>query len=298
MSDTQQAPQAVIDLSILEGISKEIAALDEQIAAASGSEAAVKNSVMTKIAADNAPQIDQLFTELLPQLASLDVTLLAGFVHRFPDVVAESFGPQIDELVDGKVKALTDNVKENVAPLKERRKDKLDNFKAFQTVLTQLGFDTSSIPEPKRSAGRTSSGGSGNLTPAKVGKNPEGVRYGMDGKDRPPSQNTFSSLAYYATMGCAGTEEAPARWGVEELRAYLSQNGVTEDATTWSVTLPNKTVVSARPLDEVKDKDIFDKVAALGTKDDEDEEEETPETPAAETPAAPTTVDDDGMPVQ
>lgn len=291
MSDTATAPVAAgsIDMSSLEAIAKEIATLNEQIAAVSGSENAVKNSILTKMVADNSPAIDNLFQSIVPQFRALgetNIVVLAGFLHRFESVMGEEFGPAIEELVDGKVKELTSDVKENVAPLKESRKAKLEAFRAFKLVLETLGYDTSSVPEPKLTGGRGSgSGSSAAKTPSKVGWNEEQARYVINDKVQPPSQNSLTSLNWYATLGCAGTETAPARWAIAEFKEFLSNAGVDVNTNSWGpVELPNGKKVSARPLDPEQDKDIYDKVAELeaakSTTNDDSEGETEDEAPA------------------
>lgn len=314
MTDTTQAPpQIVLDLNTLKALGAEIAVFDEQITAATGSEAQMKNSVLTRVATENDADVSRWLDSFVTELAKLETPVLAGFLHRFADVTNERFLGRIDELVNAELSKLKANVAGTVEPLKEQRKAKFNLFQAMRAILEQSGADVSSVPVPKRSAGggRSSGGGSGRSGSRATGWNTDELRFTMDGKNRPPSQNTFSSLAYYATMGCAGTEEAPDRWGAPELRTFLESKGAKiEKGATWEVELPNGTKVGARPLNENDDKDIYDLVRAKeeaeasddDNGDDDNGSENTPATPApapVTDPDAPTApVDDDGMPVQ
>lgn len=237
------AQEVKIDISQLEGIAGDIASLDAQISATSGSDAQVKKSISERLATENADKVEQVVTGLVKSLESLDPGVKAGVVNRVETVLKDQFGEEIDTFLTAEVEKVTAGSKDDVAKLREARKERLEAFKALKVILDSFGIDTSAVPEPKRSAGRRSGGGSS----PKTGKNKEGYRYSLDGKDRPNSQNTFSSLAYYSTMGCAGTEEKPDRWGVKQLKEHLAESGVNfgED-DTWEVELPNGHKIGAR----------------------------------------------------
>lgn len=284
MSDTATeaapAPAAAsvsLDVSMLEKMARDIALLDEQIAGISGSEAAVRKSVVTRIQTENADQVKELTSRLVEQLGRLkqNPVLLVAVIESLGDVLGEEFQGYIDEVVGAEVKKVLDGSKGQVEPLKEQRKAALEQFKAMRTVLEQYKVDVSSVPVPTRARGR--SGGSSGSTSQRTGMNPEQYRYHINGKPQPISQNTFSSTAFYATLGCvtsddpatqAKLDEKPEKWGTQELRDFVAAQGVKvgkpgEGDDTWEVTLPNKTVVSARRLDKDLDKDIFDKVAEV-----------------------------------
>lgn len=300
------APQGAVTLdpSVLENMGKEIAALDEQISAASGSEAAIRNSVLNGYATESAQEVDSLIAQLLPQfgqIAEQKPAALIGLMTRLPEAMEEAFKPVVEQLVDNKVRELTSNSNTNVAPLREQRKAKVENFKAMRTVLDQFGIKTDHIPDPKRGGGRSAGSGSGSST-QKTGWNKDQYRYLIDGKPQSITQNTFSAWVFYATEGCVtadGIEDPelrakreeelkknPERWGVEQMREFLSQNGVKtgppgEGQDSWEVTLPNGKKVGARRLNENDDKDIFEKVAEVKAAKESKEtpsEEETPAT--------------------
>lgn len=299
------ATKVTLDLEFLADQGKRIASLDEQISVASGSETAIRNSVLAKMATDNTDVIDRLFQAMVSELSKFDANILAGVLHRFPDVMQDEFGPQVDELVNTQVEALTSNVQGNVAPLKEQRRVLVENFKATRAVLNQFGMDTSSVPDPKRGgSGRGAGSGTSSSAVQKTGKNKEGYRYYMNGVPRPKSQNTMSSLAYYATLGCVSindpqfanlTEDKkqarieqlkkhPERWSTERLKEVLAQDGIVwgppgDGTDEWKIKLPNDTEIGARRLDPEKDKDIYDAVAAAASEDntDDNDEDETPD---------------------
>lgn len=295
----------VVNLEFLRGMAAQIATLDEQISAASGSETAIKNSVLNKIATDNSAEVQRYIDMMIAEMAKLPVPVLAGFLHRLPEAAEEQFGPSVDELVDGQVKALTENVKDNIAPLKEQRKAKLETFRGVRAILNQIGTNTDSVPEPKRSAGRSAGSSTSASSATKTGKNKEGYRYAINGSDCSKSQNTLSSLAFYSTLGCvkaddedpvkraehqAKLDKAPERWGVAMLKEFIAAQGVSlgapgEGMDEWKVTLPNGKIVSARRFDEVKDKDIFDAVAEAEQAEQDDEADEgQPPAPVEPTP--------------
>lgn len=266
MADTKKKQEISVSLEQLEDIAKQITEIDTKISAASGSEAQMRKSIAQGLAAENSEQVDGIVGQVVTQFEKLEVPVLAGLIDRLEDALKEKFKPTIDSFVDERVKAQGQGSAEDVAALRETRKARVEGFRALKTILDTFGIDTESVPEPKRAAGRPSgSGGS------KSGKNKEGYQYTMDGKDRPPSQNSFSSLAFYSTNGCAGTEEKPERWGSSQLKTFLAENGVNFGTDeSWEVTLPNKTVIGAR------------KVAELVSGSDDKEEAASEETAPAE----------------
>lgn len=288
MTDTVNPPQVSLDLNALQSAGKEIAALDERISAASGSEAAIKTSVFNKLLADNSDTVASIVDTLLKEMNNLPDQILVALRHRLPDAMDEVFQERVDSIVDGQVEALTSSVKGNVEPLKEERKAKLEMFKAMRAILNQYGIDTASVPDPKRSGGRPAGSSNSASTPTRTGKNNEGYRYYMDGQPRPKSQNSFSSLAFYATMKCAGTEDAPARWSTKELKDFVAQKGVKwgppgDDHTDeWELTLPNGTKIGARRFDAVQDKDIFDAVAKAEAEENKSDDTSTPDDAVSE----------------
>lgn len=271
----KESSAVTLDIGNLEAAAKEIQEIDTKISAATGSEAAIKKATAERLATENADRVDSIVSQVVDQLRNVDVPTLVGLVDKLNDAVEDEFSTQIDEFLKAEVDKQTAGSKEDVSKLREDRKAKVEAFRALKTILETFGTDTSSVPEPKRSAGR---GGSG-AGAAKTGLNKERYRFKMDGNDRPNSQNTLSSMAYYATLGCAGTEEEPERWGTAQLRKFLEDNGVKYgEQDEWEVTLPNGTKIGARRM-------TADEVAELESKAKESENGEKTESEPAEASA-------------
>lgn len=249
---TKQAVQEIsLSVGALETLSKQIAEQDTQIAAATGSEAQIKRAFIDQVVAENADAVNTVLEKVLAQLSKLDTNILVGLTSRLEDSLKTEFAPKIDAYVAEQVKDTAKVSDEELAKLKEARKTLVEQDKAIRTILASVGLDTSSVPEPKRGGGRPA--GSGTGTP-KSGKNKENYQFTMDGKDRPASQNTFSSLSYYATIGipkALNVEGAKDddRWGAKQLKEFLVSNGVNFGADdTWEVELPNKRKIGARRM--------------------------------------------------
>lgn len=269
MAKTQQ--KVALDLSALENVAKEIIALDTQISAASGSEVAAKKALSQELATTHKDRVDQIVNAIIEQLNNLDLEIVIGVVDSLDDQVTETFKPAIDELLDERVAKTLAGSKEGLDKLKTSRKEKLESFKALRVVLEGFGFEVESVPEPKRATRGSGSGSSG----PKSAKNKEGYQYSMDGKNRPPSQNSFSSLAYYATEGVPAKlnpDDTTPRWGAAQLKSFLAEKGVKfgED-DTWEVSLPNDKVISARRF-TAEELAEFDKAEATAAAADESDE--------------------------
>jgi hypothetical protein len=292
MTDTMEAPAPTVTLSLesLQLIGKRVNQLDEQISAASGSEQAVRTSVLNSIATENADTVDSILQQFLTTFRSLPVEVRVGFTHRFEDAVTDDTGAEMDAYVDERIKVLSASAKQDTQPLKDARKTAVDEFRSMKTVLEMLKIDTSSIPEPKRAGGRTAGAARTGNSAAK-GFNKDRYRYSIDGKEQPPSQNTASATAFYSTKGCAGTAEKPEKWGTKTWREFIAAQGVTmgepgKGNDTWEVTLPNGVKVSARRLDENNpaDADIY---AAVSSSSDDGDDDSDDEAPASDSPVAP-----------
>lgn len=249
------AKSMTIDLDSLASLGKEIAEIDTRIGAASGSESAVRKRVAESFAVENAAEVEKIVDAIAAQLNKYELPVVIGVIDKLEDHLQDTFSGAADELIEERVKALTADSKEDVSGLREQRKQKNEMFKALRLLLEQqFGIDTKSVPDPKRGGGRPP-GSSTGATPKKDGYNKEWLRYSIDGKERPASQNSFSSVAYHATAGCP-TDDGTPRWGAKQLRTWLEEQGVkvgsAEDGgqDEWSVTLPNGKTLSARRLVE------------------------------------------------
>lgn len=285
MAKTSNPPQSqpstgiLISLDALVALGQEISILDTKIASASGSDTAAKKELVNQIIAENQERVETGTEQFITALQDVPTEVLVGLVAALEDRIKTEFGEKISAFVDERYANIADVSKEQVGALRETRKALATKFKALRGVLESFGQDTASVPDPKRSGGGRPPGSTTGSGSSKSGQNREGYRYSIDGKNRPASQNQFSSVAYYATEGCPN-DEGLKRWGADRLKAFLAENGVTlgEDPE-WSVTLPNGKVVAARRF---TDQDRAD----FGLDETDSESEEAPvETPIEETAA-------------
>jgi hypothetical protein len=267
MSDQAPAPETggTVGISVQMLLDRK-AALEKvgaSITAASGNDSAARKAIVDSIMDANSEQIDKAFTSLMTQLNGLNDDLLIGLLAKLEEAQKGDLKTKTDTVITERVKANAgDEV--NVDALKEQWKSELELFRALKIMLKSLGQPVDDIEEPRRAGGRAP--GSGSTT--KTGMNKEGYRYFMDGKGRPVSQNSFSSLAFYATNGLdeAGNKVADgvkSKMSSKGLRAVvdaaLKEKGEEFGKTdTWEVTLNNGTKIGARRLDkDVDSKDGF-----------------------------------------
>lgn len=256
-----------ISIDMLKEKQKVLSDIDSQINAATGNDAAARKAVIDGILATHAEAIDKTFQNLMNSLTQLPSDVFVGLLAKLEEASKGELKTKVDAVVDERVKANAGEAVD-VDKLKEQRKAELEVFRALKVMLKSLGTpqeELDTIEEPRRSGGgRTGSGG----TTAKTGMNKEGYRYFMDGKGRPTSQNSFSSLAFYATNGLdeAGNKVADgvkSKMSSKGLRAVvdaaLAEQGLKfGEAPQWEVTLNNGTKIGARKFDpEVDAKDGF-----------------------------------------
>lgn len=243
-----------ISLEMLETQANEIKEIDSKITAAGGNDAAARKAVIDEILTANKESVDSSFANLMESFKAAPPELLVGLMARLEEAMKADLKTMTDSVVDERVKA---NAGEqvNVDALKETRKAKIEAFRALRTILESLGVKTEAIEEPKRSGGGRPSG-SGGSSSQKTGRNKEQYRYTMDGKDRPVSQNSFSSLAYYATTGMAedgtkalkadGTVDSDSRMSAGALKTYIAANGVNFPTDEkWELELANGKKIGA-----------------------------------------------------
>lgn len=265
MTDTSTAPAAPQSISIsvdmLTSKVADIKTIDSQIAAASGSVEETRKAIVAQITGAVQDKVNALLPQMIAQMKALDPATLLGILDAFPAAASTELEPITSKLVDDSVtQATASNPEVDVNSLKEKRKAEVELFRAIKTMLGSLGVkEALAIEEPKRSGG----GRTGGVSSAKSGKNKENYQFTMDGKDRPPSQNTFSSLAYYVTVGLKMTGNDVAtlttegatkddRLSSEQFRAVLTNYGVNYgEADTWEISLPNNKKVGARRVTPV-----------------------------------------------
>lgn len=249
MSDTS----VKLDLSLdnLQANATKIADLDTRIAAATGNEASVKKALAEKLANDHAEQVNTFVEKVIAGVNKLPEEVVVGLTFRLSQSIETTFGAKVEQFLESQVKNTVAASEEQIEKIKAERKSLVEIDKALRLILDSYGMDVSTVPEPKKGGGRPA--GSTSAGAPKSGKNKEGYRYIMDGKERPNSQNTFSSLAYFSTKGVPkalnDTEKADARWGVKQLRDFLDSSGVKfGQDDTWEIKLPNGRSIGARRM--------------------------------------------------
>lgn len=249
----QATGEISLSVSALEDLAKEIKELDTKIASATGSPAQLKKAKIEQITVENADQVNNTLGKIVTSLEKLDTNVLIGLTTRLEEVLKTQFQPKIDSYVEESIKDTVQASSDEVDQFKTSRKALVERDKAIRTILISFGLkeQVDAVPEPSKGGGRPA--GSKTGSGAKTGKNKEMYQFTMDGKDRPPSQNTFSSLAYYSTTGVpkalGKTEKADERWGSKDLKEFIASKGVKfgED-DTWEVELPNGKKIGARRM--------------------------------------------------
>lgn len=265
--EAQGAPaqQVSVSAETLENYGKQIAELDAKIASASGSDAAGKKAWIENLIAQNQSEVDGYATSIIEQVSELDLPLLVGLVTRLEERLKADLAPKVETYVNEEYPKT--KTTEDAEALRNTRKELLVQFKALRAVLDSFGIANAHVPDPKsRGGGRPAGSGGGGGAGSKSGANKEGYRYFIDGNmetgagRRPRSQNSFSSVAFYATDNVpaklavsngASEEDAkklPKKWGAKELKDFVVKEtgGEFGSLDTWTVTLPNGKTVSAR----------------------------------------------------
>lgn len=241
--------------------SAKIAAIDTQLAAASGNEASVKKALVEKVALAHHEAVDSIVEKVIASLSKQPDEIIVGLTYRLSEALDTTFAPKVDAYITEQVKSTVSASQEQIEGLKAQRKELITIDQALRTVLRSYGFkdEVDATPEPKRAGGGRRAESTGGTV--KSGKNKEGYRYQLDGKDRPNSTNTFSSLAYFSTKGVPKAlneaEKADARWGVKQLRDFLVEKGIKfGEADTWELELPNGRKIGARRLTAEEQKEM------------------------------------------
>lgn len=247
-------PQMAISADVLENLGQTITGIDLRIVSASGSDSQAKRAFVESIVAKHTAQAEETSTNLIAQLRELEPEMLVALVTALQDDLKTELQPVVDGWVDEEFPKTQTESKEDVAALREERKTLVGHFKAMRELLNAFKIPNEHVLDPKRVGGGRPAGSGGGGDNAKSGKNKEGYRYIMDGKERPPSQNSFSSLAYYSTAGvpkALNPDSTIARWGAKELKAHIAEKGINFGAdgdNEWTVELPNGKTIGARRL--------------------------------------------------
>lgn len=242
----QATGEISLSIGALEDLNKQIAEMDTRLAAASGNDSQLRKAFVDQVVAEHTDSVNKTLEQIVSHLRKLDTNVLVGLTARLEDTLKSDFQPTIDTYVAEQVKAQAPP-EGNVEEIKTARKALVERDKAIRTILESFDVDTSVVEPPKSRGGRPPGSATGT---GKSGKNKENYQFTMDGKNRPPSQNTFSSLAYYATEGVPNalgqSDKKDDRWGAKQLKEFLAEHGVKfgED-DTWEVELPNQRKIGA-----------------------------------------------------
>jgi len=264
MSDTTGGGIAVSP-DILRAKVEEIAQIDEQLDAASGSESAGKRALGNALAKEHEnvwkPTADSLTTEFGKVT---DPAQLAGVYNGIIQAMRDSFATQVDEYLAKEVEARTETREqvspEQIAEWTETRKTLMNQYKALYGILEMFEQDISGIPEPRKRTGAR----------GKRGKRIfQGFDWFIDDEPRTEHQNTLSSIANTITDKAFG-------WKTPELRNFLTEQGIDLDnpPAEGSVMLPDpvnkKLSWKQKPISLEGSEEEFDE----DDDDDEDDGEE------------------------
>ena len=243
-----------IDANSLQDLATKITELDTKIAAASGNDTQARKAFIEQVTTERAEAVDELVSSIVSQLKERPADVLVGLVTRLSEQIKTDLEPVVNEWVDKEFAAQKPTAEVDVNALKEERKAQVNLFRALREVLNTFKIANDHIPEPKRSGGGRPAGSGSGGADSKSGVNKEKYRYLMDGKERPKSQNSISSLCFYATEGvpAKANPEDPKprkRWGTGELKDFIKSQGVDFGKDdSWEVKLPNDKTIGARRM--------------------------------------------------
>jgi hypothetical protein len=212
MTDTATGISVTPD--ILRGVVNEIAQLDEQLDAASGSESAGKRALGNALASENEHLWKQNVDGLIEGISQYeDIAVLAGVYSGIKDSLDKAFKAKVDEYLTAEAKMRSDNrpqvSAEQIQEWTDARKKLIEHYKAIKGILDLFEQDTSGIPEPKKRSGARGKRGPRVLT---------GYDWFVDGEKRTDTQNSLSSIA--------NTVCTPLGWKTADLRSFLEENGI------------------------------------------------------------------------
>jgi len=214
MSETTGGGIAVTP-EVLRAKVEEIAQIDEQLDAASGSESAGKRALGNALAKEHEPVWKATGDSLAEEFGKIsDPAQLAGVYNGILQVMHDNFRTQVDEYLAEEVSKRDEN-KVEVAPEQiqewtETRKTLMNQYKALHGILEMFEQDISGIPEPRKRTGAR----------GKRGKRIfQGFDWFVDDEPRSESQNTLSSIANTITDKALG-------WKTPELRNFLTEQGI------------------------------------------------------------------------
>jgi hypothetical protein len=188
----------------------EIEEIDQQLDAASGSEAAGRRALANQLAESNKEwkkPADQIIAQLNK---TEDPDDQAAIFYGIVNSLTKEFKTKIDAYLDqqvqeNKVEQVTLTAEE-LNKLQSDRRENVDQYRALRTILEMFGSDVSGIKEPKKRTGSRGPRG------PQVLKNWE---FYIDGKHRPDT--SLSIIANTVTSG------DPLNWKTADLRNFLNE---------------------------------------------------------------------------
>jgi hypothetical protein len=177
----------------LRAVLKQIVELDEQLAAASGSDALGKRAYLNNLVETHKGNFEGFMNQVVEHLRtnlSENPEVLAAAVTGLDQAITKAFGEQVNKLASDYVEANKTETPEvsteQITEWENQRRELTKRYHALRGVLEMFEFDVSDIDEPKKMSGS---------------RGPRGPRvlsnfdYIVNGKPRTKSQNTLSSIA-------------------------------------------------------------------------------------------------------
>lgn len=215
--------EIVVDVSVLEGTRQEIAELDEQLQAASGSATAGKRSIANEYAERYSETWEPNVTQVEQWLASLDEDELVGAYTAINKAIRGKYAETVDKVLEIQFDERKDQAPTftdaQITEMVDARKEKVKHFRALKELLKMFGQEVDHVADPPKWVG----------TRGPRGKRVWGKKYRFsigerdnDGnvinlKERTDSQNSLSSIA--ATVMKTETRE---------LQKILADAGITD----------------------------------------------------------------------
>lgn len=214
-----------VDLDALKAKGAEIAEIDVVLDAQSGSKAAGKRSVINGLMASDADMtfVNSVIERMRENFS--DEELYATFFALVSGLESE-VSDEADQFVAAKVEENQTSPAEKLpadelAALSEKRKAKVQEFKALKSILEMFGTDVSEVPEPK-----TRRGGRGPRGPRTLSK----FQYKVNETVLDEDSNSLSTVA-----------KLSGDVKVKELKEFITEQGVDlkNPPAEWSAQLPN-----------------------------------------------------------
>lgn len=230
----------------------EVAAIDEKLDAASGSESAGKRALANSLATEHEGVWKKVADSIVANLSKIEnpdqqVASFTGVMKSLNDKFKETVDTFLSKEVANRQTETVTLSDEELSSLTTQRKNLVEQAKALKNILEMFGQDVSGIPDIKKRTGSRGKRGPRVLT---------NYDFFIDGTPRSKSQNTLSSIA--------NTVCADLNWKTQDLKNFIAEKGIdlTNPGDGFEVTLPTD---PPKTLKVVK--------GEPSAEDDEDEEE-------------------------